>query len=85
VQVGVALAERQTFSAHDAARPPCYVLPDEARVDIERRLDVIDAHWRDCIMIGETPPRPRGRFIRSQPSGHRFLGPLIDPAARHGT
>ncbi len=74
LQVRLAPAERQTFSAHDAARLPCNLLPAEARADIEHRLDAIDADWRDYIMIREARPRPPGRFARSQPSGHRFTG-----------
>jgi hypothetical protein len=74
LQVRLVAAERQTFSAHDAARLPCNLLPDEARAAIEHRLDAIDADWRDCIMIRETRPRPPRRFTRSQPSEHRFTG-----------
>ena len=56
LQLRVAPAERQTFGAYNAARLPCRQLPDEARTEVEHRLDAIDADWRDCIMIRETRP-----------------------------
>lgn len=72
LQLQVAPAERLTFSAHDAVRLPCKLLPDEARADVEHRLETIDAHWRDYIMIRESRPRRPERFTRSQPSERRF-------------
>jgi hypothetical protein len=74
LQIRLVPAERQTFSARDAARLPCNLLPDEARADIEHRLDAIDARWREYIMIRETRSRPPGRFTRSQPSARRLTG-----------
>jgi hypothetical protein len=51
LQAHLAPAERQSFRDGAAARLPCNVLPEDARADIEHRLDRIDRHWRDCITI----------------------------------
>jgi hypothetical protein len=72
LQLQVASAERQTFGAHNAVRLPCKLLPDEARADVEHRLETIDAHWRDYIVIREPQPRRPGRFPRSRTSERRF-------------
>jgi hypothetical protein len=64
LQAHLAPAQRQTFRESTAARLPCHRLPEEARADIEQRLDRIDRHWREWIAMrgpGATMP---GRFSR---------------------
>jgi len=64
LQAHLAPAQRQIFRDSAAARLPCNLLPDEARADIEYRLDRIDRHWRDCIEIRAPGATMPGRFTR---------------------
>jgi hypothetical protein len=64
LQAHLAPAHRQTFRDSAAARLPCNLLPEEARADIEQRLDRIDRHWRNCIAIRAPGVTRPGRFTR---------------------
>jgi len=64
LQAHLAPAQRQTFRDSAAARLPCNLLPEQARAEIEQRLDRIDRHWRDCIAIRAPGATRRGRFTR---------------------
>jgi len=64
LQARLAPAQRQTFRDSGAARLPCNLLPEEARADIERRLDRIDRHWRDSIAIRPPAATSSGRSPR---------------------
>ena len=69
----VAPGERQRFGAGNAVRLPCRLLPDEARAEVERRLDAIDADWRSCVMIRESRAKPSARSVtRSHTFGRPF-------------
>jgi hypothetical protein len=77
LQAHLAPAQRQSFHDCAAARLPCNLLPEEARADIEQRLDRIDRHWRDCIAIRAPGATMPGRFTRPRAPQQRH-------ADRHG-
>jgi hypothetical protein len=87
LQLQLAPAERQTFGARNAARLPCRLLPDEARADVEHRLEAIDADWREYIVI----PRAATETVEAlyaiaalQAALHRFVARLT-PASTSPT
>jgi hypothetical protein len=69
LQLEVRPAAPQSFSADTVVRLPCKLLPDEARADIEHRLQTIDADWRNYILIRES--RPKGPPLTRQRHAHR--------------
>jgi hypothetical protein len=74
LQARLAPAQRQTFRDSGAARLPCNLLPEEARADIEQRLDRIDSHWRDCIAVSAPAATSPGRFPRPRAPQPRQAG-----------
>src|SRR4051794_11867648 len=64
LQAHLVPAQRQSFRGSAAARLPCSLLPEEARAEIEQRLDWIDRQWRDCLAIRVPAAMRPGRFTR---------------------